>query len=210
MGDERRMRVALYARVSRDDGEMEPLNQLLPLREFCRAKGWKVVREYVDRASAADLRGRVAWRGMLEDAERGRFSVLLVWKLDRAFRSTLHAADSLSRLEGYGVAVKSLTEEWADGTTPAGALMRTILVAFAEFEREQIRERTKAGVRRARAQGKRIGRPRRLNGEFEEVRAEVLAGQISQREAGRRLGVSARTIARMLALAPHAADGVDA
>lgn len=177
---------------------MEPLNQLIPLREFCERKGWKVTHEYVDRASAADMRGRAAWREMLEDAGRGRFQVLLVWKLDRAFRSTLHAADSLNRLQGCGVALKSLTEEWADGTTPAGALMRTILVAFAEFERETIRDRTKAGVRRARSQGKTLGRPRRLNGEFEEVRGDLLAGRISQREAARRLGVSARTISRTL------------
>ncbi len=196
--DGRRTRVALYARVSRDDGEMEPLNQLLPMRDFCRGRRWTIAREYVDRASAADLRGRVAWREMLEDAERGRFQVLLCWKLDRCFRSTLHAADSLNRLERYGVAVKSLTEEWADGTTPAGALMRTILVAFAEFEREQIRARTRLGVARARSQGKRLARPRQLNGEFEQIRADVLAGTVSQREAARRLGVSPRTVARAL------------
>lgn len=104
--------MALYARVSEDDASQDPLNQLLP-RAFCEQCGWKVAKEYVDRASATDLRGRVAWRALLEDADRGRFTVLLVWKLDRAFRSTLHAADSLNRLQRYGVALKSLTEEWA-------------------------------------------------------------------------------------------------
>lgn len=93
-----------------------------------RAEGSKEIR---GSSLGCDLRGRAAWRAMLEDAEPRRFTVLLVWKLDRAFRSTLHAADSLNRLQGHGVALKSLTEEWADGTTPAGALMRTILVAFA-------------------------------------------------------------------------------
>jgi DNA invertase Pin-like site-specific DNA recombinase len=146
---------------------------------------------------------------MLEDAERGRFAVLLVWKLDRAFRSTLHAADSLNRLQGYGVALKSLTEEWADGTTPAGALMRTILVAFAEFEREQIRARTRLGVARARSQGKRLGRPHRLNGEFGAIRGDVLSGEISQREAARRLGVSAQTIARALRRGSSGAEVVN-
>jgi len=192
------MRVGLYARVSKDDASQDPLNQLLPLRAFCEQRGWKVYREYTDRAGAADLRGRGAWRQMLEDAERNRFTVLLVWKLDRAFRSTLHAADSLNRLQGYGVALKTLTEEWADGTTPAGALMRTILVAFAEFEREQIRARTRLGVARARTQGRSIGRPHRLNGEFEAIHGDVLAGVISRREAARRLGVSPRTIGRAL------------
>lgn len=193
------MKVALYARVSRDDGEQEPLNQLLPLRAFCEQRGWTVAHEYVDRASAADLRGRVEWRQMLEDAERGRFKIVLAWKLDRCFRSTLHAADSLNRLQGYGVALKSLTEEWADGTTPAGALMRTILVAFAEFEREQIRARTCLGVSRARLEGRQLGRkPKLLNGEFEAMRQDVLSGTLSQREAARRLNVSPRTIARTL------------
>lgn len=199
------MKVALYARVSRDDGEMEPLNQLLPLREFCQQRGWKVVKEYVDRASAADLKGRVAWRDLMADAERTRFEVVLAWKLDRLFRSTLHACDSLERLRGYGVAVKSLTEEWADGTTPAGELMRTILIAFAAFEREQIRARTRLGVARARTQGKRLGRPHRLNGEFDDIRAQVEDGSVSRREAARRLGVSPRTIGRALQVAHNGA-----
>ncbi|HEV2443483.1 MAG TPA: recombinase family protein [Steroidobacteraceae bacterium] len=190
------MKVALYARVSKDDASQDPLNQLLPLREFCQQKGWAITREYVDRASAADLRGRVAWRQMLDDAERRRFAILLLWKLDRGFRSTLHAADSLNRLQGYGVALKSLTEEWADGTTPAGTLMRTILIAFAEFEREQIRARTRLGVARARTQGTRLGRRPKLNGEFEVIRQDVLSGVLSQREAARQLRVSPRTIAR--------------
>jgi len=191
------LRCAVYVRVSTTE-DQTTANQLLPLREFCASRGWRITREYEDKASAADLRGRIAWRDLMADAERGRFDVLLVWKLDRAFRSTLHAADSLNRLQGYGVAVKSLTEEWADSTTPAGSLMRTILIAFAGFEREQIRERTRAGLRRARSQGKVIGRPHRLNGEFEAVRSDVLAGTISQREAARRLKVSPRTIARAL------------
>jgi DNA invertase Pin-like site-specific DNA recombinase len=194
----RALKVALYARVSKDDEVMDPLNQLLPMRQVCAAKGWKVIREYVDRAGATDLRGRGEWREMIEDAERGRFQLVLCAALDRCFRSILHAADYLNRLEGYDVALKSLREEWADGTTPSGKLMLTIIVAFAEFERDTIRVRTKAGLQRARSQGKRLGHPRRLNGEFEALRADVLAGTVSQREAARRLGVSPRTIARAL------------
>ncbi len=116
------MKVAVYARVSKDDATQNPEAQLLPLREFCASRRWTITREYVDTASAADLRGRKAWREMLHDAERGRFTILLCWKLDRCFRSTLHAADAIDRLAKAGVALKSLTEEWADGTTPGGAL----------------------------------------------------------------------------------------
>ena len=177
---------------------MDPLNQLLPMRQHCQERGWRIVKEYPDRASAADLKGRVAWRDLMADAERGRFDVVVVWKLDRAFRSTLHAADSLERLRKAGVSLVSVTEPWADGTSASGELMRTILIAFAAFEREQIRERTRAGLARARKQGKHGGRRQKLNGEFEALRADVLAGTVSRREAARRLGVSARTIGRAL------------
>src|SRR5579872_6932454 len=109
---------------------------------------------------------------MMDDATKGRFDVVFVWRLDRAFRSTLHAAESLDWLQKVNVALVSLTERWADGTTPEGQLMRTILLAFAEFERETIRTRTRAGLVRARSKGARLGRPRRLNGEFEAIRGD--------------------------------------
>ncbi len=201
------MRVALYARVSKDDAVMEPENQLMPLRASCAEHKWRIVQEYVDRASAADFKNRCAWRRMMDDAAKRRFDVVFVWRLDRAFRSTLHAAESLDRLQKAGVALVSLTERWADGTTPEGQLMRTILLAFAEFERETIRTRTRAGLARARAKGVTLGRRPVLDGEFEAIRPDVKAGRISQRAAAKRLGVSPRTIARALVAHKGAQNG---
>ena len=80
-------RVGLYARVSTADKDQNPETQLLPLREFVAAQGWTVAGEYVDHASATDQRVREAWRRLLDDAARRRVDLVLVWRLDRAFRS---------------------------------------------------------------------------------------------------------------------------
>lgn len=88
------VRVGIYARVSTADKEQDPATQLLPLREFVGAQGWTTTGEYVDHASATDLRGRTAWRRLLEDAARRRVDTILVWKLDRAFRSVAHMAQT--------------------------------------------------------------------------------------------------------------------
>lgn len=100
------MRVALYARVSTDDKGQHPEVQLVPMREYAAARGWDVV-EYVDLASASDLRGRRRWRDLLEDARCGRVDLVLVWKLDRFVRSALDALQWLQRLDGCGVGSRS-------------------------------------------------------------------------------------------------------
>jgi DNA invertase Pin-like site-specific DNA recombinase len=84
---ERSLRVAIYARVSTSDKDQNPETQLLPLREFCTAQGWKIAKQFVDTASATDLRGRTAWRTLLDEASKRRIDVILCWKLDRCFRS---------------------------------------------------------------------------------------------------------------------------
>jgi DNA invertase Pin-like site-specific DNA recombinase len=89
--------------------------------------------------------------------------MILVWKLERAFRSVLNMASTVEQLRRYGVALRSYTEPWIDtsGATPAGDLMMNLLASFAQFERAQISERTKAGMARVRAEGKVLGRPRK-------------------------------------------------
>ncbi len=153
------MRVAISARVSTSDKDQNVETQLLPLRDFCAAQGWEVFREYVDYAPANDLAHRVEWRQLLDDAAKRRFSVVLVFKLDRAFRSVKHMHDTLAAWEMVGVSFKSLREQF-DTSTALGRLLLNLLAALAEFELELIRERVKAGMDRARRQGKRIGRPR--------------------------------------------------
>jgi DNA invertase Pin-like site-specific DNA recombinase len=94
------MKVALYARVSTSDKDQDPETQLVPLREFVSAQRWECYREYVDYAPATDLLHRLQWRQLLEDASKRRFDLLLVWRMDRAFRSVLDAATTLERLRG--------------------------------------------------------------------------------------------------------------
>jgi DNA invertase Pin-like site-specific DNA recombinase len=192
-------RVGIYARVSTSDKDQNPETQLLPLREFVRAQGWNVVSEFTDHASATDLKGRTAWRRLLEDAARRRVDVILVWKLGRAFRSVAHMATTVEQLRRWGVGLQSYSEPWLDtsGTSPVGDLKLNILASFAQFERALIAERVRAGMARARKQGIHLGRPRKVNGEWNEIRPLLASGQLSQAEAARQLRVSQATVSRL-------------
>ena len=149
------MRVALYARVSTSDRDQEPETQLMALRDFCHANGWTVSKEYVDRASARDLAHRTAWRELLDDCAKRRCKVVVVFKLDRAFRSVKEMHDTLAAWEVLGVEFRSLREQF-ETSTAVGRLLLNLLAAVAEFELEMIRERVKAGMDRARRQGKSV------------------------------------------------------
>ena len=153
---EHHRKTALYARVSTADKDQNPETQLVPLREFVQTQGWPVHREYVDRAPAPDLLHRTAWRELLEDASRRRVDLLLVWRMDRAFRSVLDAATTLERLRAWGVGLRSYAEPWLDTTSPFGEALYYITVAYAQLERGILRERVKAGMERARREGRRI------------------------------------------------------
>ena len=150
------MRAALYARVSTFG--QEPENQLQELRRYVEARGW-TGQEFVDRGVSGSKDKRPALDALIRDAKRRRFDVLVCWRLDRLGRNLRHLVTLLEELQGLGVAFVSLGEG-IDCTTPAGKLQLHILAALAEFERERIRERVLAGLERARAQGKRLGRPR--------------------------------------------------
>jgi DNA invertase Pin-like site-specific DNA recombinase len=182
------MRAAIYARVSTFD--QEPENQLAELRRYVTARGWPSV-EYVDRGISGAKDRRPALDQLLTDAKRRRFDVLIVWRLDRLGRNLRHLITLLEDLQALGIAFVSLGEG-IDATTPAGKLQMHILGAIAEFERARIAERVRAGLQRARAQGKRLGRPR-----LRPERAEVPGGSV--REAARVWGVSKSTAARWIA-----------
>lgn len=152
------MKAALYARVSTVDKDQNPEVQLSNLREYCQSMGWEIYQEYVDKASAADIIGRKSWSALMKDAALHKFDVLLVWKIDRAFRSVLHASTSLKMLMAYQVGFKSLTESFIDTTTPFGEAIFYISVAFAGLEREQISQRSKAGINHAKRYGTKSGR----------------------------------------------------
>ena len=196
------MRVAIYAMVSTSDKLQDPETQLMPLRDFCIAQGWEIVAEYVDHAPANDQAHRVRWRDLLDDAAKRKFTLVLVFKLDRAFRSVKHMHDTLFAWEVVGVSFKSLREQF-DTSTALGRLLLNLLAALAEFELEMIRERVKAGMDRARRQGKQIGRPRvtdrrGFNRRFTEVLARLDAGDISRRKAAKELGIGYATLKRLL------------
>src|SRR5260221_9665012 len=151
------MKAAIYARVSTVD--QEPENQLHELRRYVEARGWTAV-EYVERGVSGAKDRRPALDRLLADARRRRFDVVVCWRLDRLGRNLKHLITLLEELQALGVAFVSLAEG-IDATTPAGRLQMQILGAIAGFERGRIVERVRAGLARAKAQGQRLGRPRR-------------------------------------------------
>ncbi|MFQ6029039.1 MAG: recombinase family protein [Dehalococcoidia bacterium] len=202
-------KIALYARVSTSDKDQNPDTQLLPLREFCAATGLVIHAEYVDQASASDLGHRVAWRRLLDDAAKRRFSTVLVFKLDRAFRSVKDMHDTLAAWELVAVQFQSLREGF-DTSSALGRLLLNLLASLAEFELELIRERVKAGMDRARKQGVRIGRPpitskRGFQRRFQEMLGRLDSGKVSRRKAAQELGIGYATLKRLLDARPAGA-----
>lgn len=151
------MKTALYARVSTADKGQDPEMQLRELREYCDRRGWTVAAEYVDVGISGAKDSRPQLNKLMADAKQRRFDAVLVWKLDRFGRSLKHLVSALGEFEALGVAFASLRDSF-DLTTPAGRLMFNMVASFAEFERDLIRERVKAGIANRRAKGFRVGR----------------------------------------------------
>jgi len=183
-------RAAIYARVSTFEQETE--NQLQELRRYVEARGWQST-EYVDKGVSGSKDSRPALDTLVRDAKRRRFDTLVVWRLDRLGRNLRHLILLLDEMSAIGVAFVSLAEG-IDATTPAGRLQLHILGAIAEFEKARIAERVKAGLARARAQGRRLGRPRRM---VPRALLDPVRG-LSVRQAAAKLGVSAATAHRWL------------
>lgn len=151
-------RVALYARVSTPNNQ-DPEMQLRDLREYAGRRGWQIAEAYTDQGVSGCKESRPALNQLMSDACRRSFDAILVWKIDRWGRSLKHLVTSLAELDAYGIAFVSLLDK-LDLSTPSGRLMMQLLGAMAEFERALIQERVRAGLRNARAKGKRLGRPR--------------------------------------------------
>lgn len=189
-------RVALYARVSTLD--QAPENQLDALRAYAAARGW-AVHEFVDRGVSGAKERRPALDALLNAARARRMDIVACTKLDRLARSTHHLVVLAKELEALGVNLVVL-DQAIDTTTPAGRLLFHVLAAIAEFERDLIRDRVLAGIRRARAQGKHLGRPRRHH--VDPARARELRGRgLSLRAVARALGTHPMTVRRLLAAA---------
>lgn len=153
------MRAAIYARVSTHNGQ-DPEMQLRELREYCQRRGWYGVTEYVDVGISGAKEKRPELDRLLADAHRREFDAVVVWRFDRFARSVSHLLRALETFCSLGIDFVSLSEQ-VDTSTPAGKLVFTVLGAVAELERSLIVERVRAGLRNARAKGKRLGRPRR-------------------------------------------------
>jgi DNA invertase Pin-like site-specific DNA recombinase len=187
------LRVGLYARVSTNDQQTVPL-QIRALRDYAARRGWTIslqVKEVGSGASQRQLRER-----LLDAARRREIDVVLVWRLDRWGRSVADLLATLQELSHLGVGFVSLTEA-LDLTTPAGRAMAALLAVFAEFEREILRERVRAGLAHARQNGKKLGRPITAATKAGEVRALHRAG-ISKAEIARRLQIGRTSVRRIL------------
>ena len=185
-------KVAIYARVSTSNQGQDVSLQTREQHQFAEARGWKVFDDYIDQGVSGSKDSRPELNRLMADARRRKFDIVLVWKLDRFGRSLRHLVNALAEFESLNISFVSLSDN-LDLSTASGRLMFNIIGAMAEFERELIRERVKAGMKNAKAKGVRIGRPRT------QVDASQIAclreGGASLREIATRLGVSLGTVA---------------
>lgn len=151
-------RAALYARVSTLDKGQDPETPLMQLREYCSKRGFDIVEEFVDFASGTSLE-RKQYKRMMQAAQKRKIDVVLVWRYDRFARSTQALVNALREFQGLGVDFISYQEN-IDTTTPTGELIFHVMASLAQFESSLISGRVKAGMQRAKSQGKRISRPR--------------------------------------------------
>jgi len=200
------MRAAIYARVSTNNGQ-SPEMQLRELREYCQRRGWQRAGEYVDVGISGAKDSRPELNRLVADAHKRHFDAVVVWRFDRFARSVSHLLRALETFNSLGIAFVSLSEQ-IDTTTPAGKLVFTVLGAVAELERSLIQERVKAGLRNARAKGKRLGRPRVA---VDCARVLGLRHQgLSYLRIAASLGVGEGTVRRAVASAKNPAPGAPA
>jgi putative DNA-invertase from lambdoid prophage Rac len=188
------MRAALYARVSTHDQQTLGL-QSEAMSTYIKNRGWVATRAIEDGGSGSkERRGR---ESLLMAARRREIDVIVVWRLDRWGRSVSDLMATLRELAELGVGFVSLTEA-LDLMTPSGRAMAGMLAIFAEFEREILRERVRAGIAQARKEGRPHGRPRTASRKADEV-LRLKAERVSHSEIARRLGIGRTSVRRILA-----------
>ncbi len=183
-------RIAIYARVSTDRQSTE--SQLNALREYAGKRAWAISKEYIDEGYTGSNTKRPAFNAMMADARKRKFDVLLVYKLDRLSRSLKDLITTLDDLKSMGIDFISY-DNGLDTTTPTGRLIFNVVGAVAEFEKDIIRERVRAGLENAKRKGKRLGRPPvspRLVDEAKKLRSEGM----SFRQIGKQLGIPESTV----------------
>ncbi len=189
-------RVAIYARVSTKNNGQDPETQLMALRDYAKARKLEIFTEYVDVGISGSKDSRPALNSMMADARKRRFDTVLVARFDRFARSTRHLVLALEEFNALGVDFISLSES-IDTSTPMGKMVFTVIAAVAELERSLIRERVVMGLQKAKAQGKRIGRPT-VNLDPDKLLALREEG-LSYRTIARQMGCSHPTVMATLA-----------
>jgi DNA invertase Pin-like site-specific DNA recombinase len=188
-------RAAIYVRASTDRQTVE--NQLRELRQIAKRRGWEVIKEYDD-AGISGSKGRNDRPGldeMLEDAQRRRFDVVMAWAIDRLGRSLIDLLGTIQQLEACGVDLY-LDQQGLDTTTLTGRLMFHITGAFAEFERSMIRQRVRAGLKRAVDAGKQLGRPKVAPALEKRIQAQLRDGK-GMLATAKALGCGTSTVQRV-------------
>jgi len=183
--------VALYARVSTAEQTTE--NQLADLRTYAQRRGWVVIEEYVDAGVSGTRESRPALDRLMVAARRREFDVVAVWRFDRFARSTKHLVNALDEFQHLGLSFVSYQEN-LDLGSPMGAAMFTIIAAIARLERDIIADRVKSGMRRAKASGKAVGRPKAHVSPLQVERLRRSGLKLPQVAA--KLGVSESTLRR--------------
>ncbi len=186
-------RCAIYTRVSTSSQSCDA--QLGDLRKFAAERGWEVVEEYSDEGVSGVRERRPALDRLMGDARRRRFGVVLCWRFDRFARSTRFLVEALETFRALGIDFVSF-QEALDTSTPMGSCVFLIISALARLERDIIAERVKAGLRRARAEGKTLGRPRL---QVDERQLRLIASQkLPVRAAAKALGISPSSYLRLV------------
>ncbi|HKN73297.1 MAG TPA: recombinase family protein [Terriglobales bacterium] len=185
-------RAVLYVRVSTPDQSIEP--QLLDLRQMAAARGYEIVREYSDKLSGTKSK-RPGLDALLSDAQRHRFDVVMVWAFDRMARSVRHFLEVLDELNHLNIEFVSFRES-VDTSGPLGRAMVVIVGAIAELERNLIVERVKAGMRRAKLDGRQIGRSR-LHMNREQIVHDRRSG-MSLTQVAKKHGISRASVCRVM------------
>ena len=183
------MRVAIYARVSTKDQSCAL--QVRDLKVYCAARKFTIFREYIDEGESGAKNSRPELNELMADARKRKFDAIVVWRFDRFARSTKHLLLALEEFRSLGIQFISYQEN-IDTSSPLGQALFTIVSAVAQLERDLIRERVNAGIRHARACGKRLGRPRRIVDRDDIVRLQ--AEGISLRGIAKKLGVGYGTV----------------
>ncbi len=193
------MKIAIYSRVSTD--KQDAANQLPQLREFAAKQGWTIVQAYVDQGESGTKADRAQFQQMFEDASRRRFDLVLFWSLDRLSREgVLKTLQYLNRLDSYGVGYRSFIEPYFDSCGIFKEAVISIIATLAKQEAVLKSERTRAGLARARARGRVLGRRKTIRHTHADV-ARLLAQGQSLRAIGRTLGISEGSVRRLASAA---------